>query len=134
MKTAIEYVWIGGNYEFRSKTRVLEMKKNDKGEFVINIPQWTIDGSATNQASLKESEIVLIPRSIFKCPFRRGDNIMVICDAYKSDGTPAKNNFRAQSELVFKEDTRNTPTLFRNGARTLSFLAKRTDCKRYDRK
>ena len=109
MRLVIEYIWLGGDYELRSKTRVLDMKKNEKDEFVINIPQWSYDGSSTNQAINNKSEIILLPRSIFKCPFRRGDNVMVICDTYNADGTPTKTNFRAEAELVFEKDKKASP-------------------------
>ena len=59
MLYSLEYVWIGGNQELRSKTRVL--KKLD----FKNIPSWNFDGSSTGQASGKESEIILKPVKIF---------------------------------------------------------------------
>lgn len=109
MKIVVEYVWIGGNNDLHSKTRVLDMKKNEKDEFVISIPQWSYDGSSTDQATSENSEIILIPRSIFKCPFRRGDNAMVICDTYKVDGTPAECNYRAEAEIIFNLDKEAKP-------------------------
>jgi len=43
MKTIAEYIWIGGNGEFRSKTRVLDN--------YAAFPDWNYDGSSTGQAS-----------------------------------------------------------------------------------
>lgn len=56
------------------------------------LPTWNYDGSSTGQAPGDDSEVFLIPRAIYKDPFRGGDNILVMCDAYvppkvKDDGT-----------------------------------------------
>ena len=47
------------------------------------LPKWNYDGSSTGQAPGHDSEVFLIPRSMFKDPFRGGDNILVMCDAYE---------------------------------------------------
>lgn len=56
------------------------------------LPTWNYDGSSTGQAPGDDSEVYLVPRAIYKDPFRRGDNILVMCDCYeppkvKEDGT-----------------------------------------------
>jgi hypothetical protein len=52
------------------------------------------------QAPGDDSEVYLVPRHIFRDPFRGGDNILVLCDAYEPprvqpDGTvrPARARF-----------------------------------------
>jgi hypothetical protein len=52
------------------------------------------DGSSTAQAPGTDSEVYLIPRAIFRDPFRGGKNILVMCDCYEPpkvlpDGTMA---------------------------------------------
>lgn len=52
------------------------------------------DGSSTGQAPGTDSEVYLIPRAIFRDPFRGGKNILVLCDCYEppkalADGTMA---------------------------------------------
>ena len=74
MVNIVEYVWLGGENELRSKTRVLDFSNGD-----INIPKWNYDGSSTKQAEGSDSEVILYPHTVFRCPFRRnGDNYLVI--------------------------------------------------------
>jgi glutamine synthetase len=59
-------------------------------------PKWNFDGSSTGQAPGDDSEVILYPQAIYADPFRGGDNIMVMCDCYKPDGTPITNNTRLE--------------------------------------
>ena len=63
MRFVVEYVWLGGENEFRSKTRVIEL------ENISDLPDWNYDGSSTKQAEGMDSEIIMKPRAIFKNPF-----------------------------------------------------------------
>lgn len=63
------------------------------------------------QAPGHDSEVYLVPRAIYRDPFRRGDNILVMCDCYEPprllpDGsvTPMKVGAPAISvvSLVFR--------------------------------
>ena len=94
-----EYVWLGGNNELRSKARVFNIEINKINE----LPDWNYDGSSTEQASGTDSEIIIKPKAIFKCPFRKGDNILVLCDTYKPNGTPLKNNHRVEAVKIFNQ-------------------------------
>ena len=93
-KIIAEYIWLDNDKRLRSKARTL---------FGIpNIwPKWTYDGSSTDQASGHDSEITLIPRSIFDCPFRGGSHKLVICDTYDSEGNPTKTNTRYNAAIIF---------------------------------
>lgn len=54
-----------------------------KVEAVKDLPHWNYDGSSTGQAPGTDSEVYLIPRAMYKDPFRGGDNILVMCDTYE---------------------------------------------------
>jgi len=95
MKYLVEYVWIGGNMELRSKSRVLENLEH--------IPDWNYDGSSTGQAEGRDSEVILKPRAVFKCPFRKGENRIVLCDTYLPNGEPHNTNKRNWAQKIFEK-------------------------------
>lgn len=79
-KVAAEYVWIGGSgSDLRSKTKTLDKAAKS----VADLPKWNYDGSSTGQAPGDDSEVYLVARKIYKDPFRGGDNILVMADAYE---------------------------------------------------
>ncbi len=85
-----EYIWIDGTEPtplLRSKTRVL-----DDG---VAVPEWSFDGSSTNQADGHDSDCLLRP--VFTCPdpIRGGEDVLVLCEVFNTDGTPHRSNTRA---------------------------------------
>lgn len=56
----------GSNLDLRSKTRTLEGPIRT----VDDLPNWNYDGSSTNQAPGTDSEVILVPRKIYRDPFR----------------------------------------------------------------
>lgn len=58
------------------------------------MPIWNYDGSSTFQAEGSNSDVYLSPVAIYKDPFRRGENILVLCETYRFDGTPTDSNKR----------------------------------------
>ena len=102
MKTILEYIWIGGSGELRSKTKVLEIETINGLE---HVPVWNYDGSSTGQAlnDGSDTEITLKPIKIVPDPFRRrlcSYNYLVLCSTYKTNGTPALNNNRDDAEKI----------------------------------
>ncbi len=98
-----EYIWIGGNGELRSKTRVLNNIKNSINDF----PEWNFDGSSTEQApSDGNTEVILKPCIVYKDPFRFIDKyscLLVLCDTYNNDGQPLPTNHRNPADKIFKK-------------------------------
>ncbi len=97
--TIVEYVWLGGESELRSKTRVYYDAINSIDDIAI----WNFDGSSTNQADGESSEVFLYPRALFKCPFRRPNGFIVMCDTWTANGEPAKCNNRAAAAKTFEK-------------------------------
>ncbi len=103
-KTVLEYVWIGGKGEIRSKTRVLQRYvKCD----VENIPEWNYDGSSTWQAdSNGDTEIILKPCAIYHDLLRSiKDSLcyIVLCDTYDYNGKPTTTNHRHIANILFNK-------------------------------
>ena len=95
MRFLVEYIWIGGNNEIRSKCRVMDnIDDIDNINDNQNYPEWNYDGSSTGQAIGSDSEVIIRPVAVFKCPFRKGNNMIVLCDTYLPNGNPHNTNHR----------------------------------------
>ena len=57
----LEYVWIDGKQNMRSKIRVF----NKIPQTICDVPVWNYDGSSTYQATTEDSEIILKPCAMF---------------------------------------------------------------------
>jgi len=104
--TMAEYIWIDGSGKnLRSKTKVYNKKITKLEELEI----WNYDGSSTGQAVTSTSEVLLKP--VFFCPdpFRKKPHILVLCETYLPDGTPAKANFRHVCAKVMKQAEKSNP-------------------------
>jgi len=102
--TIVEYIWIGGKNEIRSKTRVF----NFFLPFDVNLVlDWNYDGSSTWQADTNgDTEIILKPCALFKDPFRVIEDTvcyLVLCDTYKSNGEPTETNHRHKANILFNK-------------------------------
>jgi len=108
----VEYVWIGGKQELRSKIRVLKQNIDS----INDIPSWNYDGSSTHQAFNCDSEVIIIPRALFRLssnnyiPYLFNQNhILVMCDTYNVDGTPHLTNKRAPANDIFNKQLEAEP-------------------------
>ena len=84
-KILATYIWIDGTGEsLRSKTMTLDFEPKS----VTELSWWNFDGSSTDQAEGSNSDVFIKPVAIFKDPFLRGKNRLVLCETYKFDKTP----------------------------------------------
>lgn len=93
-----EYVWVDNNNVTRSKTKTLSRMP----VCVEDLPMWNYDGSSTGQAAGEDSEIYIIPRALFRDPFRRGNNVMVMAECFTPQMKPAIGNHRAKCAEIME--------------------------------
>ena len=96
----VEYVWLGGKKELRSKVRVIHTK-DFKG--LKDIPEWNFDGSSTAQAEGVDSDVIIKPRSLFIDP-SRPNGFIVMCDTWISDDKPHQTNRRHWANDIFNKN------------------------------
>jgi glutamine synthetase len=102
-KTVLEYVWIGGNGEIRSKTRVMYVSISK----TVDVPYWNYDGSSTEQAdSNSNTEIILKPCKLFINPLMNDNNstivyYLVLCETYDTNFNPLPSNHRNKANKIF---------------------------------
>ena len=120
MNSVCEYIWIGGNGELRSKTRVLD---KNFGLSPNNYPLWNYDGSSTNQVNdntnHNNTEVILKPVKIYCNPlvdmnffsslYNRHFYYLVFCETYDIDNTPLPTNTRYTAKLIFDKKNEEEP-------------------------
>lgn len=104
--TILDYVWIGGKGELRSKVRVCHGMSITKLE---DVPEWNFDGSSTGQEDGTSSEIFLRPVKIVPCPFEKNGAWIVLCECYQANGSPAKYNHRHEAKKIFDQYRNQEP-------------------------
>lgn len=113
VKTVCEYVWIGGNNELRSKTRVLEISADSHHLDLSHYPIWNYDASSTGQMpSDKNTEGILRPVATFKNSLRKLDfaySVLVLCDTYDVNGNPLETNHRHKANQIFNKNLDDEP-------------------------
>ena len=100
----LEYIWVGGNNELRCKTKIV---KSDKSILKLGddeISDWNYDGSSTDQAPGKDSEVWIKPVAVYKDPFRGENHLLVLCDTWLPNGEPHPTNTRIKAKEIFDKD------------------------------
>lgn len=96
-----EYIWIDGAVPtrfLRSKARVVNLGDAPKIE---EFPEWSFDGSSTQQAEGHDSDCILKPVYYVNDPIRGNGSFLVMCEVYNPDGkTVHPSNSRAQLREV----------------------------------
>ena len=92
----LEYIWLDGykpTQSLRSKTKI---EGNFSGK-LEDCPNWSFDGSSTEQAPGGSSDCILKPVYICTDPQRK-DAYLVMCEVLDSTGKPHESNGRALIE------------------------------------
>ena len=90
-----EYIWLDGTQptqKLRSKARFVSVP--DQPE-TAHFPEWSFDGSSTNQAEGDDSDCLLVPARIATDPRRGAGNWLVLCEVLDAKGQPHPTNQRA---------------------------------------
>ena len=102
-----EYIWIDGSIptqELRSKTRIIPPQNIVKAE---DFPEWSFDGSSTNQASGHDSDCILKPVNFVNDPLR-SNGYLVMCEVFNADGkTPHPTNYRSKLRNSLNKSTKD---------------------------
>ena len=101
--TKFEYIWTDGfsPKNIRSKTKYMSWDRSTiktPSDFINSVPEWSYDGSSTNQADTGESDCVLKPIKIVPNTIENGrtPSFIVLCEVMNPDGTPHTTNTRAK--------------------------------------
>ena len=92
----LEYIWLDGykpTQSLRSKTKIV---KDFSGK-LADAPDWSFDGSSTEQAPGGSSDCILKPVFVVKDP-QRINGYLVMCEVLSADGKPHASNGRALIE------------------------------------
>jgi len=96
-----EYIWLDGAVpvrQIRSKTRTVDVGYEPKVE---DFPEWSFDGSSTEQAEGGDSDCILKPVRFVDDPIRGVGNYLVLCEVYNPDGKNVHpSNSRAKLRAV----------------------------------
>ena len=93
-KYKLEYIWLDGYTplaSLRSKTQIKEFASFPKLE---ELPAWGFDGSSTQQAEGKSSDITLKPVAVYPDSTRK-HGVLVMCETYLHTGVAHPSNSRA---------------------------------------
>ena len=114
MTVRLEYVWLDGNTtkNIRSKVRFDSWTLNsqsgqmDREDVLDRCGDWNFDGSSTNQADTKNSDIILRPVRVYHNPLEMSEmaSFLILCETYNPDGTPHKTNTRKELEKATHTD------------------------------
>uniref|UniRef100_A0A3P9N6C1 Glutamine synthetase n=1 Tax=Poecilia reticulata TaxID=8081 RepID=A0A3P9N6C1_POERE len=77
-------------------------KCNSCSYFLADLPEWNFDGSSTYQAEGSNSDMYLIPAAMFRDPFRKDPNKLVLCEVQKYNRKPAETNLRITCKKVME--------------------------------
>lgn len=121
MTVFAEYIWIDGTQPskaLRGKTRILPddavAHSGNPREPVplAGFPVWGSDGSSTNQACGKDSDIGLVPVCATLDPVRPGRSFLVLCEVVDPAGASHSTNTRSELRRVLDAGAATSDALF----------------------
>ena len=109
--TILEYLWIDGTGNRRSKTKIINYNIRN----LDDIPIWNCDGSSTGQAdSNGNTEVILVPCNFFINPLisvnsTNCDSYIVLCETLDIYMTPLPSNHRRNAVKMFNKGLHEEP-------------------------
>lgn len=91
------YVWVDSKQTLRAKTKTISFVPNS----VSQLPICHFDGISSGcQLDEFDSNVYLLPVRLYKDPFRRGSNKLVLCETVTYDMNPTEWNTRHSCNLI----------------------------------
>ncbi|CAH0703587.1 unnamed protein product [Spodoptera exigua] len=83
--------------------------KNTFDENFQDLPILSFDGSTCGLAKPNNADMYLFPRAIYNDPFKRGNNILVMCDTYNYKLEPTRSNHRYKCAATYNKCKEQEP-------------------------
>lgn len=106
----ITYIWIDGTVPTRTLRSKVRIHPHDQKELTAaDLPEWSFDGSSTNQASGHDSDLVMRPICLVSDPIAGQGHYLAMCEVLNPDGTPHKTNKRAKLAALMQQAKKYDP-------------------------
>lgn len=103
-QVCLEYIWVDGKGQLRSKTRVISADKAQLYQLPGAMPEeWNYDGSSTYQRFTSNSEVFLYPKVMYPDPMRGNPHKLVLCE------TSDDKCSRKAAREIFKQNPESQP-------------------------
>uniref|UniRef100_A0A2K6NTB6 glutamine synthetase n=1 Tax=Rhinopithecus roxellana TaxID=61622 RepID=A0A2K6NTB6_RHIRO len=90
-KVQVMYIWIDGTGEgLHCKTLTLDSEP----KCVEGLPEGNFNASSTLQSEGSNRDMYLVPAAVFKDPFCKDPNKLILCEVFKYNRKPAETNLR----------------------------------------
>jgi glutamine synthetase len=107
----VTYIWIDGTIPtqtLRSKVKI--HPHNNKNPLTPkDLPQWSFDGSSTNQADGHDSDLILQPVCVVPDPIFGAGSYLALCEVLNPDETPHPTNKRARLAHLMQHASKFEP-------------------------
>ena len=107
----LEYLWLDGNGNRRSKIKIVNFNVKSVGD----IPIWNYDGSSTGQAdSNGNTEVILVPCKLFYNPLTISnssyyESYIVLCETAGTNMMSLPSNHRHNAVKIFNKGLHEEP-------------------------